>query len=200
MTATPSSRRSSESSSYTARVWQLARAWPAAMESGSSPGARCTALVHHRTRACGGNAVADPKFDPAAHAAQAPAAREHSRRKARAALRADIVERTSRLGRSATTPLAAAYGAEQQVAADQSAGQAGVRRRREVRQRGRHVRAARHAELEHAGVDRGTAEIAADLREQAAEQRALAEAAPEPGPRRIGRGGRPAAPGGDRPT
>ena len=35
----------------------------------------------------------------------------------------------------------------------------------------------RAAEMEHKGVDRGTAEIAGDLREQAADQRAFAEAA-----------------------
>jgi hypothetical protein len=119
--------------------------------------------------------MADPKFDQAAHAAQAQQLTELATR-ARTALRADTVERTSRLGQERDDAARRAYGAEQEAAAT------GQQVKRELAAAEKFDDAAakferQAADMEQRGVDRGTAEMAADLREQAAEQRALAEVA-----------------------
>jgi hypothetical protein len=122
------------------------------------------------------DAVADPKFDPAALAANAQQVRALATQ-ARAALRADIADRTSRLGRERDDVAREAYGAEQQVAAANQ-------------QVKRELAAAEQFDKEAAALERkasvlerndklsATAEgEAEDLREQAADQRALADAA-----------------------
>ena len=60
--------------------------------------------------------MADPKFDPASHAAQAQQLAALAT-KAREALRADTVERTSRLGQQRDDAARRAHGAEQEAAA-----------------------------------------------------------------------------------
>ena len=120
--------------------------------------------------------MADPKFDPAVLAQNAQQLRALATQ-ARAALRADVADRTSRLGLQRDDIAREAYGAEQQVAAANQ-------------QVKRELTAAEKFDKEAAALDRkasvlerndklsATAEgEAEDLREQAAEQRALADAA-----------------------
>jgi hypothetical protein len=119
--------------------------------------------------------MADPKFDPAAHGAQAQQLQALATQ-ARAALRKDSVERTSRLGQERDDAARRAYGAEQEAAATRQQDERELNAAEKLDGEAA-VLERRAADMEHRGVDRGTAEMAADLREQAAEQRALAEAA-----------------------
>jgi hypothetical protein len=120
--------------------------------------------------------VADPKFDPVAHAQNAQQLTALATQ-ARAALRADIVERTSRLGRQRDEAAREAYGAEQEAAA------ANQQAKRELAAAEKFDKEAAALERKAAVLERNaqnsaTAEgEAADLREQAADQRAFADAA-----------------------
>jgi hypothetical protein len=120
--------------------------------------------------------VADPKFDPAALAANAQQLRALATQ-ARAALRADVADRTSRLGLQRDDIAREAYGAEQQVAAANQ-------------QVKRELAAAEQFDNEAAALERKASVLerndklsvtaegeAEDLREQAAEQRVLGDAA-----------------------
>jgi hypothetical protein len=109
------------------------------------------------------------KFDPAAHAENARQLQEQAT-KARAALQNHIVERNARLGLERDQVARAQYGAEQQRAA------AELQAKRELGVAEKADKAAADFERQAAKETRGRG-YSEDLREQAAEQRALAEAA-----------------------
>jgi hypothetical protein len=120
--------------------------------------------------------AADPKFDPIVQAQKAQELRALAT-KARDALRADTVERAGRLGRERDDAAREAYGTEQEIAAANQ-------------QVKRELAAAEKFEKEAATLERKASELernqkgsitaegeAEDVREQAAEQQALATAA-----------------------
>jgi hypothetical protein len=109
------------------------------------------------------------KFDPAAHAENARQLQEQDT-KARAALQNHIVERNARHGLERDQAARAQYGAEQQRAA------AELQAKRELGVAEKADRAAAEFERQAAKETRGRG-YSEDLREQAAEQRALVEAA-----------------------
>jgi hypothetical protein len=109
------------------------------------------------------------KFDPAAHAENARQLQEQAT-KARAALQNHIVERTARLGLERDQAARAQYGAEQQRSA------AELQAKRELGVAEKADKAAADFERQAAKETRGRG-YSEDLREQAGEQRALAEAA-----------------------
>jgi hypothetical protein len=109
------------------------------------------------------------KFDPAAHAENAQQLQEQAT-KARAGLQNHIVERNARLGLERDQAARAQYGAEQQRAA------AELQAKRELGVAEKADKAAAEFERQAAKETRGRG-YSEDLREQAAEQRALAEAA-----------------------
>src|SRR5262245_52045070 len=109
------------------------------------------------------------KFDPAAHAENARLLQEQAV-KARAALQNHIVERNARLGLERDQAARAQYGDEQQRAA------AELQAKRELGVAEKADKAAADFERQAAKETRGRG-YSDDLREQAGEQRALAEAA-----------------------
>jgi hypothetical protein len=109
------------------------------------------------------------KFDPAAHAENARLLQEQAT-KARAALQNHIVERNARLGLERDQAARAQYGDEQQRAA------AELQAKRELGVAEKADKAAADLERQAAKDARGRG-YSEDLREQAGEQRALAEAA-----------------------
>jgi hypothetical protein len=109
------------------------------------------------------------KFDPAAHAENARQLQEQAT-KARPALQNHIVERNARLGLERDQAARAQYGDEQQRAA------AELQAKRELGVAEKAEKAAADFERQAAKETRGRG-YSEDLREQAGEQRALAEAA-----------------------
>jgi hypothetical protein len=109
------------------------------------------------------------KFDPAAHAENARLLQEQAT-KARAALQNHLVERNARLGLERDQAARAQYGDEQQRAA------AELQAKRELAVAEKADKAAADLERQAAKETRGRG-YSEDLREQAGEQRALAEAA-----------------------